>query len=128
MSAITHTDYKANYKSIKIIGKGSYGAVEKIQNIATGQFYALKRITILQNDDLAFAIQEIINSLKTESKYIVKIFYFFVGKTQATPFNVKIYGYGNQYNQCSNNEVGIIMELGNCSLLDDIIKRKQQNK
>jgi serine/threonine protein kinase len=69
--------FNNKYKKIKIIGKGSFGNIYKVLDNETNKFYALKLITIVNNDDLKkFEIEykkEIEIMKKIKNKYIIKL-------------------------------------------------------
>ena len=92
------------YKEISKIGYGTYGKVYKVQNIETGEYYAMKEIEKEKfegTENKLLNEVEIMNKIKTENSVLI--------------------------NEVINNKeyLYIIMDLCECNLEDYIKRRKK---
>ena len=99
--------FNNKYKVVDRIGKGGFGIIYKVLEIETKNFYALKFITIVNNNEIKnFKEQyekeiEIMKTIK--NKYIIELKDYFIIK---------------------NNGYCIVMELCDCNLKDILNKYK----
>ena len=77
--------FNNKYKEVDIIGRGGFGIIYKVLEIKTKKFYALKFITIVNNDEIKNFKEQYekeIEVMKTiKNKYIIELIdYFIVNK------------------------------------------------
>ena len=99
--------FNNKYKEVDIIGKGGYGIIYKVLEIKTKKFYALKYISIVNNDEIKNFKEQYekeIEVMKTiKNKYIIELKDYFI---------------------VDNNGYCIVMELCDCNLKDILNKYK----
>ena len=99
--------FNNKYKVVDTIGKGGFSIIYKVLEIETNEFYALKHITIVNNNEIEKFREEFekeIEVMKTiKNKYIIELIDYFIV---------------NNKNYC------IVMELCDCNLKDILNKYK----
>ena len=99
--------FNNKYKVEDIIGKGGFGIIYKVLEIKTKKFYALKFITIVNNDEIKNFKEQYekeIEVMKTiKNKYIIELKDYFI---------------------VNNKGYCIVMELCDCNLKDILNKYK----
>ena len=95
------TTFNNKYKVIDTIGRGGFGIIYKVEEIETKKFYALKFITIVNNNEIKIfkkQYEKEIEVMKTiKNRYIIELKDYFIIK---------------------NNGYCIVMELCDCNLKD----------
>ncbi len=102
--------FNNKYKSEGVIGKGGFGIIYKVLEIETKKFYALKFITIVNNNEIKNFKEQYekeIEVMKTiKNKYIIELKDYFIE------------------NNKNNKGYCIVMELCDCNLKDILNKYK----
>ena len=101
------TIFNKKYKVVDTIGRGGFGIIYKVLEIETNKFYALKYITIVNNNEIEKFKEQYekeIEVMKTiKNKYIIELKDYFI---------------------VDNNGYCIVMELCDCNLKDILNKYK----
>ena len=99
--------FNNKYKVINIIGKGGFGIIYKVLEIETNKFYALKYISIVNNDEIKNFKEQYEKEIEVmkiiKNKYIIELKDYFI---------------------VINKGFCIVMELCDCNLKDILNKYK----
>lgn len=119
MSALTKDVFFEKYRVLFKIGEGGFGAVYKVQELATGAFFALKTVLCHRPDAVAQAYNEILMPVLANHPAVVQIHSHMVDRKTAVDTEGRLYAV---------DIVGIIMELAEGSLYDEMSLRREKKQ
>lgn len=119
MSALTKDVFFEKYRVLFKIGEGGFGAVYKVQELASGAFFALKTVLCHRPDAVAQAYNEIVMPVLANHPAVVQIHSHMVDRKTGVDTEGRLYAV---------DIVGIIMELADGSLYDEMSRRREKKQ